>query len=374
MATKSVTDTPNLPAPQTHKGCCDKFLAGLQQIKQWACTFFQWLFCCKRSEKPILPTKVKTQMNEKGVLPSTEQVSPPMSQTQRSTQIAPARIEKQENEKGVLPPTEQVPPPMSQTQRNTQIAPVRIEKQERDQGGAIGEMYFSQLIKVFKETTPIAEKRQVLNRSGLALLRCMNPKDQVSLLRFLSTLNVIDDWTPFIRLLPSAAQGQLDLTNPDFNAVNPPQIESLAPEKLFLHSMLMRLFVPQPSSPRFEEDDIERFKRFAKEEQFFILYTLMAIGMDDQWLKTALNYTEIDKLLNHSKIKEPFYECLAPQSTSARSRCYVRVIDPTPFTEGGLQFMIHSASDLIIHFTALEAMAKKPGWNTLLNMPLSKKS
>jgi hypothetical protein len=40
--------------------CCDRFLAGLNQIKQWACSFFQWLFCCSRAEptKRIAPTKV----------------------------------------------------------------------------------------------------------------------------------------------------------------------------------------------------------------------------------------------------------------------------------------------------------------------------
>src|ERR1700733_8897973 len=45
---------PSYTPPTPYRGCAERFSACLQQIKQWACDFFQWLFCCSRTEpKPI---------------------------------------------------------------------------------------------------------------------------------------------------------------------------------------------------------------------------------------------------------------------------------------------------------------------------------
>lgn len=65
MAVKPIAHAPTTPSQQ--KTCCENFMAGLRQIKQWACSFFQWLFCCSRAEptKPIPPTKVLTPMAQK---------------------------------------------------------------------------------------------------------------------------------------------------------------------------------------------------------------------------------------------------------------------------------------------------------------------
>jgi len=41
------------------RGCGERFIACLQQIKQWACAFFQWLFCCTPTVQKKVPHPIE---------------------------------------------------------------------------------------------------------------------------------------------------------------------------------------------------------------------------------------------------------------------------------------------------------------------------
>lgn len=275
MATKPITLNPL--TTQTHKSCCDKFLAGLQQIKQWACTFFQWLFCCKPSEKPLPPARVQP--------PPPTQTEPTLTKNQEEEQRS---VDLQ----AVAPSQPAVRQPVL-SQARAFIGRYCERVAERAQEKGFLDTLHGEIVKIL-----------------------LNPEDQFFLLQQLASNDYVGNWPHMIKYLPDDLKDVLITRLKRQNNLNPhmshPEslltdplytgVDQLVPAFTAIVFFIQREWEPTPPKPveqftqemvvqfcgppgsakfKLTKEHEEQFKHFTKKQQAAVMYTLLTLQMLD---------------------------------------------------------------------------------------------
>lgn len=332
---------PTTPPLAQSLGCCERFTHFLLEIKNLAFRFFQWLFCYQgATPKPLSSTQILQSKDIKNV-------------------VFPQSFASSSNSS-------------SSSTSSTSSDLLVTTPRRPDEGEAIVEGYCKALGKVEDDA-----RLAVFTETGVLTLRCLSALDQLLMLQKCSAFLVIADWTAFIQALPSDIRNQIDPKNPKFDALHAAQQHAITQEppapKLFLHQMLHSIFLPREEMTlkHFSIEDIKEFQNFTEAEQFFILYTLFVIGMNDKKLHTHLNYTEIGKLLRHSKVKEKVCQQLLTDKIQINGK-YIQ-------NQKGLYEAlregpsISSWEELSRYFSCMQKIAvENPNWllvNPLLSFP-----
>lgn len=339
MTTNSAPASLSFPLSTETARCYECFTFFWEHIKNFALRFFRWLFCCPSiTPKPLSNAEEckETKETKKIELVTTKSL---LTQSNSSTSSSV----------------------VSSSTSSTTFVETRGRS---DEGQAIVNGYCNALSRVENQE----ERLKVFNETGELLLRCLNMIDQLSMLQKCSKLlTPTPDWTAFIRLLPPVIQKEIDSSHPVFSTLYDKyktQVITLpSAEKLFLHQILSNIFLPRKEMTfkHFSKSDLEEFQSFSDAEQFFILYTLFVIGMNDKALSTNLNYTEISKLINNSKIKDEFYNQIIEQNMSIDGRTITSLKEL--YESLGDAITICNISELKAYFPVMEKIKEKnPDW------------